>query len=409
MDTKKKVKFNLLSHQYQFTESTNRYIVNSGGVGSGKTYAIVLKTLKLCIEHPGIFILIGAQTYPLLRDTTLREFVNLIPPEMIKSYNKANHHFIFENNSEVIFRSFDDPNKLKSLNLGACGIEEMSDISEEIFKMLRTRMRQDRMPCCIYGATNPGTFSNWVYRIFIENPIQNSEIIYSISADNAYLPFEYLEDLEYMKDSNPEYYERMVMGKWGALEGLIYNLPIEQRITELLRIKDYDRIIAGLDFGFTHPTALVVIGIRENIRHVISEVYRHKMTSSDIIDIVKQKEKEFNIEIIYCDSSRPEIIEDLQREGIPAVESIKDVFDGIMFIKSLIGSKKLYVNKECVFTLREMDSYIWDAKNMIKEVPLKINDHCLDSIRYACYTDHKKYAGGIEKFNSEEGREQYDW
>ena len=178
-------------HQRRFVDSKARYLLNSGGVGSGKTYSIVIKTLILCSQYPGIFILIGAQTYPLLRDTTLREFLAVCPRDIIKSYNRTEQHFILKNGSEIIFRSFDDANKLKSLNLGACGIEEMTDISEEIMKMLRTRMRQNGMPGCIYGATNPGTFGNWVYKYFIEDPIPDSEVIYSISADNLYLPEEY--------------------------------------------------------------------------------------------------------------------------------------------------------------------------------------------------------------------------
>ena len=377
-------------HQTQFVNSDKRYVLNSGGVGSGKTYSIVIKTLLLIANNPGIFILIGAQTYPLLRDTTLREFLSVVPEEIIVSFNKTQNHFIFKNGSEVIFRSFDDPNKLKSLNLGACGIEEMTDINEDIFKMLRTRMRQDGMPGCIFGATNPGTFGNWVYKNFIDTPIDNSEVIYSISADNLYLPKEYLKDLDTMKKSNPEYYQRMVMGKWGMLEGVIYNLPMTQRIKELPQRKLMHRWIAGLDFGFTHPTAMCIIGVREDKYYVYDEVYRHKMTSSDIINIVKEKMTEYPIDIIYCDSARPEIIEDLNRSNIPAQDSVKDVFDGIMYIKGLIGDEKLYINQDCKYTLREFDSYIWDAKNTIKEVPLKINDDMMDAIRYCIYTDAKK-------------------
>ena len=122
-------------HQSEFVNSSKRYALNSGGVGSGKTFSICLKSLRLIIEYPGIFGLIGAQTYPLLRDTTLREFLNIVPQELIKSFNKSNNHFIFKNGSELIFRSFDDANKLKSLNLGFAGIEEMTDTTEDIFKM----------------------------------------------------------------------------------------------------------------------------------------------------------------------------------------------------------------------------------------------------------------------------------
>lgn len=409
-----KVEYKLLDpHQVKFVNSESKFLLNSGGVGSGKTFSLCLKALKIILRYPRIFGLIGAQTYPLLRDTTLREFLNIVPPHIIAQYNKSEQHFTFKNGSEVIFRSFDDPNKLKSLNLGFCAIEEVTDIPEEIFKMLRTRMRQNDMPGCIFGATNPGTFGNWVYRYFIDKDtkIGKSEVVYSISADNCYLPKDYLDDLAEMKKSNPEYYERMVMGRWGILEGVIYSLPYEQRLSELLPVKKIHRFIAGLDFGFTHPTAFVIIGIRENEYYVYEEIYQHKMTSSEISKVVKEKCDEYDIDSVYCDYSRPEIIEDLKRAGIPAMDGIKDVFDGIMFVKSLIGDKRLFVNKDCFYTLREFDSYIWDAKNTVKEVPLKVNDDCMDALRYAVFTDSRKGMFLQDSFGEGERRltDEMDW
>ncbi len=280
----------------------------------------------------------------------------------------------------------------------------MTDIHEDIFKMIRTRMRQDKMPGCVYGATNPGTFGNWVYKTFIESPIDNSEVIYSISADNVFLPKEYLKDLESLKKTNPEYYERMIMGRWGMLEGVIYNLPINQRIKPPDKKLMY-RWIAGLDFGFSHPTALIIIGIREDKYYVYDEIYRYKLTSADIINLVKEKMVEYPIDTIYADSSRPEIIEDMNRHGIPAQGSVKDVFDGIMFVKGLIGEEKLYVNNDCKFLLREFDSYIWDTRNQVKEVPLKVNDHAVDALRYATFTDNKNYMYGTVNFDYEEDRD----
>jgi len=398
----------IIPHQYDFVYSESRYVLNSGGVGSGKTYGIALKALSLLLnpKYKGIFGLIGAQTYPLLRDTTLREFIAITTPlNVIKQYNKTEQHFKFHNGSELIFRAFDDPNKLKSLNLGFCGVEEMTDIPEEIFKMLRTRMRQDRMPGCIFGATNPGTFGNWVYKYFMEKPIANSEVVYSVSADNHHLPAVYLEDLETLKASNPEYYERMVMGKWGSLEGVIYNLPMAQRIPreEMPVQNHFHRVIAGLDFGFTHPTAMCIMGQREDTHYLFNEHYQHKMTSSEICEMVKKKVDLYDIEVVYCDYSRPEIIEDLQRAGVPAVQCIKDVFDGIMHVKSLIGNKQLYVARECLYALREFDSYIWDVKNTVKEVPLKVNDDMADAIRYCLFSDRTSSDGiSIETFGDME-------
>ena len=392
-ETKRRIEYALLPHQTDFVNAPERYVLESGGVGSGKTYSIVLKTLSLIIHNPGIFILLGAQTFPLLRDTTMREFLNVVPPEMITGYNKATSHFTFWNGAEVIFRPFDDPTKLKSLNLGACGIEEMTDVSEDIFKMVRTRMRQPAMPGVVFGATNPGTFGNWVYRNFIEKPVPNSRVIYSRTTDNDYLPDAYLADLEHMKESNPEYYRRMVEGMWGQLEGLVYAFPLDSRLASTP--ETYQRFIGGLDFGFTHPTAMVIFGVIDEKYYQVDEIYRHKMTSGDIINAIREKIQVYPMDVIYCDAARPEIIEDMRRAGIPAQAAVKDVFDGIMWVKTLIGSRRLYVHQACMFTLREYDSYIWDRKNEVKEVPVKVNDDCMDATRYALYSDMKRNLGEV--------------
>lgn len=389
MPEKEKV-FSLLRHQAEFVNSGTRYTLNSGGVGSGKTYSICLKTLALLEKFPGIFILIGAQTYPLLRDTTLREFLSIAPPECIKQYNKTEQHFWWHNGSEVIFRPFDDENKLKSLNLGAVGIEEMTDVKENIFKMLRTRLRQNGMPGYLYGATNPGTFGNWVYKYFIDTPIDDSSVVYSSSTENDFLPAEYLKDLHTLKKSNPEYYERMVMGRWGSLEGLIYNLPMSQRVIPNRDKSKYHRVIAGLDFGYNHPTAMVIFGVIEDTYYQVAELYRREMTAGDIITEVKGLVNFWGIDTIYCDSARPEIIEDLCRSSLPAEAAVKDVFDGIMYVKGLITTSKICVDESCHYTFREYDSYIWDAKNAVKEIPVKTNDDIMDATRYALYSDAKK-------------------
>jgi phage terminase large subunit len=381
------VQFTLIDpHQSAFVNSDARYLLNSGGVGSGKTYSVVLRSLKLCLEYPGIKGLLGAQTMPLLRDTTMAEFEALVPSKLIKTHNKSTNTYIFQNGSSILFRPFDDANKFKSLNLGFIGIEEMTDIKHDIFKMLRTRLRQKGVNHSLFGATNPGAFTNWVYKDFFENPIPGSKVINSISRDNPFLPASYLADLETLRVTNPEYYSRMVEGIWGALEGVIYQLPMAQRVEPSTLPETYDEIIAGLDFGFDHPTAMAIIGIRDPYCYIIDELYKRHLSTSDIISTVSQLHKQYKFSTIYCDGARPEIIQDLQNAGLPAVSAMKDVFEGIMFVKGMVNSGRLIVSQNCHYTIREFDSYIWDQGSVVKEVPIKMNDDCMDAIRYAFFT-----------------------
>src|SRR4030043_2473057 len=71
----------LLPPQEKFIFNNNTYSLFSGGFGSGKTVALVLKALILSQMLPGNTGLIGRLTYPELRDTTQKTFFEFCPPD----------------------------------------------------------------------------------------------------------------------------------------------------------------------------------------------------------------------------------------------------------------------------------------------------------------------------------------
>src|SRR5579862_6425821 len=64
--------------QSSFHQSTARYKGFSGPVGSGKSRALCYEALRLAYENPGCTGLIGAPTYPMLRDATLLAFREML-------------------------------------------------------------------------------------------------------------------------------------------------------------------------------------------------------------------------------------------------------------------------------------------------------------------------------------------
>ena len=132
--------------------------------------------------------MVGAQTYTLVRDTTLNtyfEHLDNMGFQEGKDYDWSStlQKLIFKNSSEILFRTFEEPNKLKSLNLGFAEIEEMSDVPYDTFKMLLGRMRQKirknwrNFKYRIFGHTNPETHKGWIYKTFIENKAENYRLI----------------------------------------------------------------------------------------------------------------------------------------------------------------------------------------------------------------------------------------
>src|SRR5574344_1523280 len=157
------MEYNLLKTQREFLEIPHNYeldvAVYQGGYGSGKTFSGSLLGIHLCIKFPGIRGLVGAQTFTLVRDTTLQTYfehfenIGFVEGKDFE-WSSSLQKITFKNGSEILFRHFDEPNKLKSLNLGFVEIEEMSDIPFSTFKMLLGRMRQTvkRRWMCVGGA-----------------------------------------------------------------------------------------------------------------------------------------------------------------------------------------------------------------------------------------------------------------
>ena len=74
-----KNKITLLEAQREFIEVPHDYTLDvavyQGGFGSGKTFAGSLLGILLCLKYPKITGLVGALTYPLVRDTTLVSYL----------------------------------------------------------------------------------------------------------------------------------------------------------------------------------------------------------------------------------------------------------------------------------------------------------------------------------------------
>ena len=239
--------YKLLKAQREFLEIPHNYsldvAVYQGGYGSGKTFSGSLLGILLALKFAGIRGLVGAQTYTLVRDTTLQTyfehlenfgFVDGKDYEWSSSLQKLS----FKNGSEILFRHFDEPNKLKSLNLGFVEIEEMSDIPYDTFKMLLGRMRQRTKKCWknftyrIFGHTNPEMHRGWVYKTFVENPAVNYRLISAPTTENIYLPGGFCDELKKVYDE--QYYNIFVLAQNGEYNnGLVIKDFTDENVKEI--------------------------------------------------------------------------------------------------------------------------------------------------------------------------------
>ena len=91
---------------------------------------------------------------------------------------------------------------------------------------------------------------------------------------------------------------------------------------------------------------------------------------------------------IIVDPSATSFIAELRKNGYTVKRGMNDVLDGIRYTSTALGRGELMFVSDCVNTIREFHSYMWDLKSADagEDRPLKEHDHCMDAMRYFTYT-----------------------
>jgi len=143
----------------------------------------------------------------------------------------------------------------------------------------------------------------------------------------------------------------------------------------------------GADWGFAHdPTVLIRCYITGRKLYIDHEAYK---IGCDIVDTpnlfltVPEAEKW----PIVADSSRPETISHMQKNGFPrilgATKGTGSVEDGIEFLKGY----DIIVHPRCRHTIDELKTYSYETDKLTGKVVPRFedkNNHLIDALRYAC-------------------------
>ena len=306
--------YDLLPAQKKYYEIDHEYgtdiALYQGGFGSGKTFSGSLLGILLALRFPGIRGLVGAQTYALLRDTTLHTYFEHIEKMGLKvKYIKSEAKLVFENGSEILFRHLEEDDKLKSLNLGFVEIEEMSDVPYATFKMLLGRLRQEKRPewkhfrYRLFGHTNPESSRGWIYENFVRNKKPNYRRILAPTTENRYLPEEYIQT---MRDSyNEDYFRMYVLGEdINYDQGLVTKHFVRDKQVKDIKFNPKFPIHVTCDFNID-PMCWYICQHYDNNVYVLKEIVNTNTTtalSTGILADILTNYKEYVI-IINGDSS----------------------------------------------------------------------------------------------------------
>ncbi|HEU5023174.1 MAG TPA: terminase family protein [Bryobacteraceae bacterium] len=281
------VKHTPLPSQQRFHDSPARFKGFSGPIGSGKSQALCQEAIRLSYQNPGRAGLLGAPTFPMLRDSTLASLTEILERNEIPfEWNKGDNILTMKDSgSRILLRPVDDFDRLRGTNLAWFGLDELTYTQEGAWLRLEGRLRDPKATRrCGFAVWTPKGF-DWVYRKFIAHPVEGYEAILAKPFENRFLLDEVPDFYERLRASYDEnFFRQEVMGDYlNVRGGLVYSSFDRRRNVKDLAPVQGLPLLWTLDFNVDPLCSLVVQKTRDEVR-VVDEIVLRRATTEQLCE-----------------------------------------------------------------------------------------------------------------------------
>lgn len=255
-------------------------------------------------------------------------------------------------------------------------IDEIVDINQEVFELLKSRLSFEYSCCDASG--NPQSRTHFIKK-FLESNVDIYVQHYTLF-DNPFLPQKYVEELckEYL---GTVYYNRYVLGQWCNAEGLIFQQianDYKRFLTEQVQLNSI--ISIGIDWGGNKSkhsiTATKISRDFRNVQTLKSDTMVATGTNTKqvfrwIINFIKEiQDKYGTVSFIFADSAEQVLNNSLngalQEAGINLIvnDSIKTpIKDRIELINRLLNLDKItFVEGQTKTIIEALQTALYDEK-----------------------------------------------
>jgi phage terminase large subunit len=291
-------------------------------------------------------------------------------------HNKSENTFEYNGHTLEMF-SADDAQKIRGSARDILWINEGNELFFEDYQQLVMRTRKK-----ILIDFNPSDPVHYLYDLAERD---DANLFISTYKDNKFLPKELVDEIERIKERDPDYWR-----VYGEGQRAVFSEKQIFKNWNYIPHKDFPQLddeVLGCDFGFSQDNlAIVKVGKHNNNLYIHELIYKKGMTTRDIAEFIKQQK--LDEMLMYCDSAEPKSIEELRQMSIwakPAVKGQGSINAGISLLKEF----DIYVSEESMNILKEQQSYIYDELKdgtIINKPKSNQADHLLDSIRYCVYS-----------------------
>lgn len=374
-----------------------RIICLYGGSSSSKTISALQYLTTWCLEYPEpLVVTVIGESVPVLKRSVIRDWQRFVIREMFdrKKYNKLELTYTFDNGSVLQFIPADDESRFLAMRHDFVLIDESYNVSKGIFDQAEIRTR--RQVLLTWNPVSPF----WATRL--EDERDDVAVIHATYHDNPFVEQAIIESLERRAETDPNFYNVYVLGKYGSIEGLIFREGTNWfKCDYLPPVDERKRSIYIVDFGFTHDPTSVNELVYSNGEFYVDELeYKPGMFNTDIHDVIKFNEltteqkageplthdelKKIKTRAeVVADSAEPKSIAELKVLGLNCIASVKGP-DSVKFGINTMKEFHINVTKRSLNVIKEFRNYSWkkDKHGEFMEEPIDNWNHAIDGIRY---------------------------
>lgn len=351
-------------------ESDKRINVFQGSSRASKTYNILIFFVyKLLQEENKVFSIVR-KTLPALKGSVLRDLKEILL--MFGVYNADDWHAgdaYYKLGSNMIeWFSIDDETKVRGRKRDYLFINEATEVSYDEYIQLILRTAG-----LVVIDLNPSLWRSWIYDLEGQPDVNYFITTYK---DNPFLPEVQVQEIEKLQHRDQNLWRVFGLGQRG--------LPTKMVIShhqKYLTLPEGSKLLGyGIDWGYADPSTLISVYKNEDSLYCEELLYLRNITIPDFI--YKIKDLGINLkEDFICDSSNPQSIEELRRQGINAKPVKKNsILHGI----DLIKRSNFYIHEKSTNLENELLNYVWktDKNGNNLDEPVDANNHLIDPLRY---------------------------
>lgn len=430
-------------HQAAVHRDAHRITGNFGGYGSGKTLTSREELYKHWFLTPNGNTLIGANVASQYEQTIKRDIEADFPKAFFRDYSVQKQWYELINGHRIIYRPFDDPEKLRSYNLSMFVIIEASEVKSASFTQLKSRLRngaamlpeknEDGSPKVRHTRTGvpiPIIKASWLKGIVESNPsagwIRNDVLMkssdiqkhgnnleaYAIADDeadpaisthitsaecNEFLPSDFIATLT--KNKPAWWIARYVNGSFSYAEGLVYPDAIRNVVPWFEVPKWWKRIVA-YDYGLVDNSAFIFGAVDEkaNLLYIYKEIVTNNKNIEELAKLYHEGVADIPSGGMICspiidpksgarrDYDKKTLADHFLDYNIAFQPGAVNVDARVFRLNTYFMSDKLKIMDNCPVLIKELSDYKYkrdeESESGLQDKPEDKRNHCINALEW---------------------------